>query len=52
MVRHIAAIGIVSFVFLAVCAMAAQSPGRPLPDDPSVGIQSPRVTESFNARGR
>ncbi|MFZ0293132.1 MAG: hypothetical protein WAL52_05965 [Candidatus Sulfotelmatobacter sp.] len=44
MVRHIAAIGIVSFVFLAVCAMAAQSPGRPLPDDPSVGIQSPRVT--------
>ncbi|MGA9511453.1 MAG: hypothetical protein WBV55_22720 [Candidatus Sulfotelmatobacter sp.] len=39
MVRHIAALEIVSLLFLAVCVMAAQSPDQALPDDPSVGIQ-------------
>lgn len=43
MVRHNATVGIVSFVLLAVCMMVGQSPGRPLPDDPSVGIQSQRA---------
>ncbi|MGB8990075.1 MAG: hypothetical protein WCC37_25990 [Candidatus Sulfotelmatobacter sp.] len=43
MVRHNATIGIVSFVLLAVCVMVGQSPDRPLPDDPSVAIQSQRV---------
>ncbi|MGB7599060.1 MAG: hypothetical protein WBM24_02045 [Candidatus Sulfotelmatobacter sp.] len=44
MVRHIAAIGMVSFLFLAVGVMLAQSPAQPLPDDPSVGIHAQRVT--------
>lgn len=41
--RHTASLGIVSFLLLAVCVMVGQNPGRPLPDDPSVGIHSQRV---------
>jgi hypothetical protein len=50
MVRHRATIGTVSFVLLAVCSMVGQNPGRPLPDDPSVGLQTPRVKTFQDAR--
>ena len=50
MVRHIAAIGMGSFLFLAVCVMVAQSPGQSLPDDPSVRIQSQSQSQSQSQR--
>lgn len=50
MVRHIAAIGMGSFLFLAVCVMVVQSPGQSLPDDPSVRIQSQSQSQSQSQR--
>jgi hypothetical protein len=50
MVRHIAAIGIISFLSLGVCVMAAQSRYPALPDDPSVEIHSQRVAAFDRAR--
>jgi hypothetical protein len=49
MVRHVLAIGMGSFLFLAVCVMVCQSPAQSLPDDPSVRIQSPSQSQRTNA---
>jgi hypothetical protein len=43
MVRHITAVGLACFLLLAVRVVVAQSAGQPLPDDPSMGIQSQRA---------
>ena len=46
MVRRIAPIGVVSFVFLAACGAYCQSADQPLPDAPSVQIAA--GTQGFN----
>ncbi|MGA8199333.1 MAG: hypothetical protein WA261_07130 [Candidatus Sulfotelmatobacter sp.] len=49
MVRHVAAIGMGFFLFVAVCVMVAQNPGQSLPEDPSVRIPSPSQSQRMNA---